>query len=327
MKLHQGISPRTVAITSIIVVLLSIGFHFYMQHNVRKFETTLPKLQATMDTSISPIAFNPDATEATLSGEETLQNGTGTEPTTPKNEENQVSTCAMATMENMATMEMSQMKSAEQFESDPETGTAETTKLYAGLTAEEVQQLWNELSSPYVANADEKFDLLGDVLVDQLGPDPRIPEYIRGLKTVHILQNIELSRTNNEEDVDNYLSYLPAVFANNFVELTIDLFELPPERASEMRDLAGQVAVEVDTLTLLQETRPWVQDAIDTGVLSPEDGELVIESVTGLKVTMPGEDRTTSTGDSRTYTGDFTAPQKVASPESVHPDIPQLLGD
>lgn len=94
-----------------------------------------------------------------------------------------------------------------------------------------------------------------------------------------------------------------------------------------MRDLAGQVAVEVNTLTLLQETRPWVQDAIDDGVLSPEDGELVIESVTGLKVTMPGEDRTTSTGDSRIYTGNFTASQKVASPEPVHPNIPELLED
>ncbi len=80
MKWHQGISLRTVAITGIIVVLLSIGFHFYMQHDVRKFEATLPKAQVPMDASTSPVAFNPDATEAALSSEATLQNGTETKP-------------------------------------------------------------------------------------------------------------------------------------------------------------------------------------------------------------------------------------------------------
>ena len=215
------------------------------------------------------------------------------------------------------------MNSAEQSEPD----TVKSSKLYAGLTDEEVLQLWDELSSPYVANADEKFDLLEDVLFDKHGPDPRISEYIRGLKKVHILQQIELRRTNSEEDIDNYLSYSPAVFANDFAELTIDLFELPPETAALRRNLAKQVAAEVDTLRLLQETRPWVQDAIDAGDLSPEDGELVIESVTGLKVTMPGENRTASVGSSRTYTENFTGPQRVASPESVTSNIPELLGD
>lgn len=321
MKSHQGISPRTVAIIGIIVVLLSIGFHFYMQYDVRKFEATLPKAQVPADVSISPVAFNPDTTEAALSSEGTLQNGTETKSSTSKNEESQVSACAMATME------MGQMNSSEQSESDPKFETVKSPELYAGLTEEEARQLWDELSSPYVANANAKFDLLENVLLDMRGPDPRIPQYIKGLKTVHILQQIELSRTNSEEDVDSYLSYLPAVFANDFVELTIDLFELPPKKATEMRDLAGQVAVEVDTLTLLQETRPWVQESIDTGVLSPEDGELVIEAVTGLKVTMPGEDRTASVKNSTIYTEDFTAPEKIVLPESVDSNIPERLED
>ncbi len=329
MKSHQGISPRTVAIVGIIVVLLSIGFHFYMQHNMKEFEATLPKAQA-IEVSRSSVAFNPDAAEGVLSSEETPQNGAETEPSAPKNEKNQVSACAMATMEmgqmNGADQSESDPK-ADQSESDPKSETVKSPKLYAGLTEEEIVQLWDELSSPYVANADEKFDLLEDVLLDQLGPDPRIPEYIRGLKKVHILQQIELRRTNSEEDVDNYLSYSPAVFANDFAELTIDLFELPPETAAVRRNLAKQVAAEVDTLRLLQETRPWVQDAIDAGDLSPEDGELVIESVTGLKVTMPDENRTASVGSSSTYAEDFTGPQKVASPESVTSNIPELLGD
>lgn len=320
MKSHQGVSPRPVAIVGIIVVLLSIGFHFYMQHNVRKFEATLPKAQAT-EVSMSAAAFNPDAAEGVLSNEETPQNGAETEPSAPKNEENQVSACAMATME------MGQMNGADQSESDPKSETVKSPKLYAGLTEEEIVQLWNELSSPYVANADEKFDLLEDVLLDQLGPDPKIPEYIRGLKKVHILQQIELRRTNSKEDVDNYLSYSPAVFANDFAELTIDLFELSPEAAVVRRNLAKQVAAEVDALQLLQETRPWVQDAIDDGDLSPEDGELVIESVTGLEVTMPGEDRTASVENSRIRTEDLTVPQKITAPESAPSNIPELLAD
>ena len=225
------------------------------------------------------------------------------------------------------------------------------------ITNDPFMRAFNELIKQLLRLLPDRDREIVELLLDELSPkeiaeridstagavQKRWERLIKWLKPVglHLDALVDcLPEENDRKLMERYLDGQPlseiakaigvsesTIFANNFVELTIDLFELPPEKASEMRDLAGQVAVEVDTLTLLQETRPWVQESIDTGVLSPEDGELVIEAVTGLKVTMPGEDRTASVKNSTIYTEDFTAPEKIVLPESVDSNIPERLED
>ena len=64
MKSREWVSTRTVAITGIIVVLLSIGFHFYMQQEIQNFEVRSLNVSPTAQQVGTAIASNTEAISA-----------------------------------------------------------------------------------------------------------------------------------------------------------------------------------------------------------------------------------------------------------------------
>lgn len=64
MKSHEWVSTRTVAITGIIVVLLSIGFHFYTQQEIRNFEVRSLNVSPTAQQVETAIASNTETVSA-----------------------------------------------------------------------------------------------------------------------------------------------------------------------------------------------------------------------------------------------------------------------
>lgn len=314
MTSHEWLSPRFVTIVGILIVLLAIFFHFYMQQDVQQFEASLPKVPTTQPVQASFSSSGSFQTEEAI-----------TEPTAvPISKEDTTSVLNVEKSENIDTQQamisgsdgacsmcdMSHMKAS----GDP--------KRYAGLTDEEYSQAVAELNTFQSSHADELLDKIEAYLIAKWGPDPRIPEMINLTRTGHKLwvmsQNMRATGYNSS-DVDSYLNQLPTVVRSNMIEIAIDLFNPPEEEVTLVRESLARAIGKVDRLKLLQETRPMIQRSIDAGELSPQEGEAFIKSVTGLRVTMLGEDSTSTVGDSIT--------PKTPAPESVDLNVVEFPSD
>lgn len=287
MKPREWISPRTAIISIILVVLFMIIAHLYLRHDMQTFEANLPKVPTGEHVT--------EVLEPSFHAEEVAS-----EPTQSVPEEDILPVVTVegpvqeSDSENIAVGgEACQHASSHMAESEvPSSG---EPKLYAGMTTEELQALFAELQSELLspprtnvadANVAEKFDLLGEALLDKMGPDPRIPRAMSNFKTMHAL-----SRMDSIAETDEFLNQLPAVVYSDLVEITIDLIDVSEEEVALLQQHVEHIKAHVDSLKLLQETRPMVQAAIEAGELSPKDGEVFIKSVTGLNVIIKGEDR------------------------------------
>ena len=282
MKPREWISPRTAIISIILVVLFMIIAHLYLRHDMRTFEANLPKVPtAEHVTEVPELSFHAEevAYEPTQSvTEEDILPVVIVEGSEQESGSESIAVGAEACQHASSHMAESEVPSS----GEP--------KLYAGMTTEELQDLFaelqSELLSPTRANVAEKFDLLGEALLDKMGPDPRIPRAMSNFKTMHAL-----SRMDSIAETDEFLNQLPAVVYSDLVEITIDLIDVSEEEVALLQQHVEHIKAHVDSLKLLQETRPMIQAAIEAGELSPKDGEVFIKSVTGLNVIIKGEDR------------------------------------
>ena len=189
MKSHHWISPRTVAIISILVVLIAIGLHFYMQHDINQFEASLPQtLTAQSDEKLASIPLTaevssePEAASITEALPQTEPLMTEAVVKISQNDEAAAGSAASCSM------------SGDMMMASEDDGKDEPI-LYAGLTEEEVQQLIEELSSLSVTNLDEKLGMLEEVLLAKFGPDPEIPHLIGSISTAYTLIEMEKMQT------------------------------------------------------------------------------------------------------------------------------------
>lgn len=310
MKLHEWLSPRTVTIVGILIVLLAICFHFFLRHNDRQFEANLPKISKTEHASglsnvsshAEKIAFEPEQISLSkrdivpVDKNENFENA-GTQELVSE------AACSMCGTSHMDGMDASEPK----------------PKLYAGLTGKQVHQLFGEPGSSNTMDPNEKYDLYGDVLIAAMGPDPRIPRLVDNLKTANVLHQMAKKQAESNYshmDVDNYLSLQPAVIATELAEITIDLFNYSPEKAAAKREFTRRIIEGVEIFKLLQETRPIVQASIDVGDISVKEGEEFIQAATGLNVVMHSKDRRSTVENSMSPAEDFN-PYEVPSPTSA----------
>ena len=284
MKLHERLSPRFVAIFSILIVLLAIFFHFYMRQDVRQFEASLPKVPTAQPVQASFSSSGSFQTEEII-----------TEPVAVLTAEKDITTVLnVEKSENIDTQQamISGSDDACSMCDMSHMGASDDSKRHGGLTDEEYSQVVTELNTFQPTHADEELDKIEAYLIAKRGPDPRIPKMINLTRTGHKLwvmsRNMHASGYNTS-DVDSYLNQLPTVVHSNLMEVAIDLFNPPEEEIVLARQSLSRAIENVDRLKLLQKTRPMIQRSIDAGELSPQEGEAFIKSVIGLRVTMLGE--------------------------------------
>ena len=303
----RGFSPRAVAITGPLVVLICIGFYFYMRQETKNFETSLgAKATQVIDTTGSAggptEAVIEDGFSETTIAEEAVQ----TAPVTTKERVDAMQNVEVgATEEEVPACEMSEGM----MESEPQH--------YAGMAVPEVRSLLKELASPNVQDLDEKLAQLEQVLIDRLGPDPKIPEAIDALSAAYTL--IELGEkantvgASNSKELNAFLDYAPAIVLETLVETSIELFQPSEAEAARGRALVERFRDQVDTLQIAQDMAPVVETAIQNGELSPEEGAAFLESL-GNNITVQSDYDTVEVETPReetlppapkTYTPDF----------------------
>lgn len=271
MKLRERISLRTLAITSVIVVLLCIGLHIYTERDLHQFASTLPETPVAVSVDTPDEEVPPSYSEPAVTEEAEQPEPVSTDDLTPVAE----STAAAAAPVAACSMP------------DHMTGSGKKAeKLYAGMTRSEVSRFLEGLVDPYVQNRDEQLEVLEQILVDKLGPDPKIPKVIDSLSALYTI--IELGEAANAtssgddmEGLNAFLDYAPAVVLETFMELSIDLLKPSEAEIANARALVESYKQDIDTLQLFRDTVPIVDAAIRAGELSPEEGAAFLESLGG----------------------------------------------
>ena len=68
-----------------------------------------------------------------------------------------------------------------------------------------------------------------------------------------------------------------AIAMRDMIEISLDLFNPPAEKAAELRAIARGIEESIDSLEIAQEARPLVETAIREGNLTPEEGTAFIK--------------------------------------------------
>ena len=314
MKSREGIPYRTVVIVGIVIMLLAICFHFYMQHNVRAFEASLPKVPVVqpVDTLGSGVSFAEEITSEsgiTIAEEPRVEISESHEQRDPKPEaENAGDGCGTGECNHG--------------DSHHSSSAVEKVPGYdIELTQEAYDRLISEiLTLPRPHNLDELLDTYEAFLLTKFGPDPEIPKLTSKIKTMFTVVElaVEVETTGHKSnEVGELLSQLPAVVVGDITEIAINLFNPSEEEAAVARWKVSKITERIDTLKLLQETRPMVQAGIEAGDISPEEGEAFMQSMTGLNVAMSKEDRTSTVKDS-------AQPLKVPAPQTLGTSVSEF---
>ena len=267
------ISPRAVAISGILVVLICIGFYLYMRQDTKNFTASLGKGPThVVDTPGSAIGFTEDIIEDGFSETTFTEEVVRTTPGTTEDLVDAKQNVEIGTAEEeVPACEMSEGM----MESEP--------KYYAGMSVPDVRNLLKELANPNVQDLDEKLAQLEQVLIDRLGPDPKIPKAIDALSAAYTL--IDLGKqanavgSDNSEEVNTFLDYAPAVVLDTLVETSIELFQPNEAQAAKARATVERFRNKIDTLQFYQDMAPVVETAVQNGELSPEEGAAFLESL------------------------------------------------
>lgn len=269
----RGISPRAVAIAGILIVLICLGFYLYMRWDTKNFAASLDKVPTqAVDTPGSAVGFTEDViedgfSEATVTEEVVRTTPVTTEDLTDARQNVEIG----AAEEEVPACEMSEGM----MESEP--------KYYAGMSVPEVQNLLKELSNPNVQDLDEKLAQLEQVLIDRLGPDPKIPKAIDALSAAYTLidlgEKVNAVGAGNNEEVNAFLDYAPVVVLETLVETSIELLQPSEAQAAQGRATVERFRNKIDTLQFYQDMAPVVETAIQNGELSPEEGAAFLESL------------------------------------------------
>ncbi|MCY3740441.1 MAG: hypothetical protein OXH00_05430 [Candidatus Poribacteria bacterium] len=312
MKLHEWISPRNMAIIGIVVVLIAIGFHIYMQQDIRQFEAHLPKTPTAQSSQLGGSSISVPLTEETSPGPAKASITEESAQITP------VSTAELVEVSQNDEAAAGCNMSGGMMIASEDDGKDEPT-LYAGLTEEEVQQLIKELSSFSVTDLDEKLGMLENVLISKFGPDPEIPHLIGNLNTAYTLiemgKNANAVQGDNTNEVNDFLNQLPVVVVSDMVETAINLFDLSEEEAAVGRAHVDALRSKIDGLELLQDVKPMVIEGISAGDITPEEAEAFLENLSGLDVTVSEPDRTQRTKE-------LEKPTTLDGTEPIVPKIP-----
>ena len=302
----RGVSPRAVAITGTLVVLICIGFYFYMRQDTKNFETSLhAKAAQVIDTPGTAGGPSEEIIEDGFSETTIAEEAVQTAPVTTKERVEAMQNVEVGATEEAPACEMSEGM----MESEPQH--------YAGMAVPEVRSLLKELASPNVQDLDEKLAQLEQVLIDRLGPDPKIPKAIDALSAAYTLIELgEKANTvggSNSEELNAFLDYAPAIVLETLVETSIELFHPSEAEAARGRALVERFRDQVDTLQIAQDMAPVVETAIQNGELSPEEGAAFLESL-GNNITVQIDSDTVEVETPReetlppapkTYTPDF----------------------
>ncbi|MCY3722277.1 MAG: hypothetical protein OXG97_08670 [Candidatus Poribacteria bacterium] len=112
-----------------------------------------------------------------------------------------------------------------------------------------------------------------------------------------------------------------------YTEYRAEIYGFGKEDIEGYNAVIQDKAKEIENIKLLQETRPQIQAAIDSGDLSPEEGEAFIKDATGLSVTMHRRKNASTVNERTSPVENARRSGGTTSPEYVDLNTPDFPGN
>ena len=151
----------------------------------------------------------------------------------------------------------------------------------------EMQAIFKQAFDFPVADIDETYTQLSEILTARFGADPDISSFLRtwkALNTVMKLVDEAEYQGGREEDVNAFLNQLPAIVMEDMAEISIRLFNPSESEAQHLRSQVAAFRMEIDNIAIGMEAKPWIEEAVRLGELTAEEGADFLREVSGLDV-------------------------------------------
>ena len=158
--------------------------------------------------------------------------------------------------------------------------------------------------------------------IERLGGEKSIPVDVRIVTATN--KNLEQAVRDGKFREDLYYRL---VVAKEIVDLAAEIYGFGKEDIEGYNAVIQDKAKEIENIKLLQETRPQIQAAIDSGDLSPEEGEAFIKDATGLSVTMHRRKNASTVNERTSPVENARRSGGTTSPEYVDLNTPDFPGD
>lgn len=250
------ISARTFTIVGIIVLFAACGIFLYTEYSNRTFEATLPN---------PPQVFvsEPDETPAPV---ETFKENTPMEP------HHATDTQVTATKEIDMVPETTETEpELEGFETALENDPVFAPENPYEMSPEEMDQAFATALSYEFTDINETYGLLEEALTTKFGDSEHIPPFLNAWKASYFILEEVKEISENGGNIDHLLAQVPAVVTSQLIETTIQLTNISESEAAEGRAIVANLTDTIDTMEIVNETKPLVEDAIISGDITPEE--------------------------------------------------------
>lgn len=263
------ITARTFTIVGIIIVLFCTGIFLYTEYDNRKFEASLPSPPV-------PLVSKTDETQQPV---ETLKEGTPMEtPHATATHTPEATEHASAPEKPETEMEL------EDIETPLESDSVFVPEDSYEMSPEEIDQAFETALSYTFTDIDETYGQLEEALYAKFGDSEHIQPFLNAWKTSYfILEEVKrLSETGGS--IDYLLAQVPAVVTSQLIETTIQLTNLSDAEAAEGRAIVANLTDTIDTMEIIDDTKPLIQDAFRSGDITLEEAADFLEALGNVEV-------------------------------------------
>ena len=262
---------RTIIIAGIVAVFLCVGYFIYTQYDIQNFEKSLPKppRQDATEKSSVPISENSVTNTEHIP---IVEDDFDTEHITKDKK------ATTATSQNGLIPDESLTHQRDR---------EEATDVVDEYSPAEIRAVFKKAFNFPVSDINETYTQLSDILRSRFGDDPDISNFLgtwKSMNKVMALASIAEFEGNRQEDIDAFLSHLPAVIMDDLVDITIRLVNPSKSEVAKLRELADSFRSEIDNIAIASEARPFVEEAVRSGELTPDEGAAFIREISGLEV-------------------------------------------
>ncbi len=265
---------RTMIIGGVIIVIVCVSMFFYLEYDRKKFEASLPKQPIQNVTKESSVP-NPQNNLTDSLSTPGISHETDTKETAGPRDNTEYS--AVLDPNERIPEKTYPVSEVEE----------KTTGIVDEYSVAEMQAIFKQAFDFPVADIDETYTQLSEILTARFGSDSEISSFLstwKALNTVMALADAAEYQGGREEDVNAFLNQLPAIIMEDMVEISIRLFNPSESEAQHIRSQVADFRMEIDKIAIAMEAKPWVEEAVRLGDLTAEEGADFLREVSGLDV-------------------------------------------
>ena len=262
------ITARTVTIAGIIV-LFCAGVFFYTKYSNQRFEANLPSRPV-------PLVSEQDETPAKV---EPLKEDT------PMETPHATATDTPAEIEQASAPEKPETeRELEAVETALEGDSVFVPKDSYEMSREEIDQAFETALSYNFTDIDEAYGQLEEALRTKFGDSEHIQPFLNAWKSSYFILEEVKNVSETGGNIDYLLTQVPAVVTSQLIETTIQLTNLSDAEAAEGRAIVASLTDTIDTMEILNDTKPLVQDALRSGDITLEEASDFLEALGNVEV-------------------------------------------